>query len=135
MSIMSEHKRILIVDDEVDLVYLLQVRLKATGYAVAIARDGEECLHKVKSESPDLILLDVLMPKLNGYEVCRILKNDSQTRHIPVVMLTAAVKEGNEALISEIGADFYLTKPYEMADLLKKIKELIEKEVRAESSC
>ena len=118
-------KRILIVDDEVDLVYLLTVRLKATGYDVMIARDWQECLEKVKTDHPDLILLDILMPKLNGYEVCRMLKDDSITAGIPIIMLTATVKQGNDLLVSSAGADSYMTKPYEMGELLHRIEALL----------
>lgn len=118
-------KRILIADDEKDLVYLLCVRLTAMGYDTLVAHDGHECLEKAKTERPDLILLDVVMPKLNGHQVRNALREDPTTSHIPIIMLTAAVRNPDEELPDAATTDEYMVKPYEMAELMRKIQTLL----------
>lgn len=119
-------KKILIVDDEKDLVETLKVLLESENYEVIVAFDGKEGLQKAKEENPDLILMDVLMPHLNGYQVCRELKKDPHYKHIPIVMLTAKTQETDRFWGIESGADEYLTKPFESDALLstlgKKLK-------------
>ena len=121
-------KKILVVDDEPDIVKVVQLRLKASGYDVITANDGEEGLKKVKEERPDLVVLDVMMPKLDGYKVCRLLKFDSRYRAIPILMLTARSQPEDIKLAGECGADGYHTKPLEPKAFLDKIKELLERE-------
>lgn len=117
-------KKILIIDDERELAEVLQSRLEAADYEVDLARDGEEGLAKVQNGRPDLILLDVMMPKWNGFQVCRKLKSDEATRKIPVVLLTAKAQESDKFWGTECGADAYITKPFQPEGLLKKIEEL-----------
>lgn len=113
--------RILIVDDEPDVVDLVKNRLEANKYSVITANDGEEALHKVKTEKPDLVVLDVSMPVINGYEVCARLKNESDTSHIPVLMLTARIKYTDKKIADQCGADGYIPKPYSSDMLLQEI--------------
>lgn len=118
-------KRILIIDDETDIVEILRARLEAEGYEVSCASDGHEALGKIPAEKPDLILLDVMMPKLNGYQLCRELKKREETKGIPVIMLTARTQESDKFWGRDCGADAYLTKPYKPEELLDKIRSLL----------
>lgn len=117
--------RILLVDDEPDLVQMVSVRLSAAGYEVAVAFDGQEALQKVKEARPELIILDLMLPKLDGYKVCRLLKFDERTRAIPILIFTARAQVEDVTLATECGADAYLTKPFEAKALLAKIQELL----------
>jgi len=117
-----EKKKILIVDDEVDIVETLSFELEQEGYECITANDGIEALNKARSENPDLVLLDVMLPKMNGYKVSRLLKFDEKYQHIPIIMLTAKSQDPDRILGIETGADGYLTKPYEMENLLEVIK-------------
>src|SRR3990172_8571667 len=114
---MDKKSRILIVDDNVDTVELLRKRLRAEGYDTEEAYDGEECLNRVASFNPDLVILDVMMPKLNGFETCRRLKADENTRYIPVLMLTAKSDVEDKIQGLDIGADDYLAKPFDYKEL------------------
>ena len=124
---MEEQKiRLLLVDDEPDLVQMVSVRLKAAGYEIATAYDGQEALEKVRQAQPDLMILDLMLPKLDGYKVCRLLKFDERTRAIPILIFTARAQVEDVTLATECGADAYLTKPFEAKALLTKIQELLE---------
>ena len=118
-------KKILVVDDEPNIVEMLQVRLEAQGYEVAKAYEGQEGLEKVLKEKPDLIVLDVTMPKMNGYQVCRKIKGDEKTKGIPVIMFTAKSQESDKFWGAECGADAYIAKPFESEVVLKTIEGLL----------
>lgn len=120
-------KKILIVDDEVDLVETIRFPLEIEGYRVLVAYNGEDALNQARKEDPDLILLDLMLPKLDGYKVCRLLKFDERYKHIPILMLTAKVQEKDKVIGMETGADEYLTKPFDMDYLFKKVKEYLNK--------
>jgi len=115
-------KKILIVDDEVDLVETIRFPLEMEGYHILVSYNGEDALNQARKENPDLILLDLMLPKLDGYKVCRLLKFDDRYKHIPILMLTAKTQEKDKTLGMETGANEYITKPFEMDDLLKKVK-------------
>jgi two-component system sensor histidine kinase/response regulator len=117
--------KILIVDDAIDTVELLRKRFHSEGYDTSEAYDGEEALKRVDEYNPDLIVLDVMMPKIDGYEVCRRLKNDENKKYIPILMLTA--KGGVESKVKglEIGADDYLAKPFDYKELSARVKSLL----------
>ena len=115
-------KKILVVDDETELLKAINILLKTSGYEVVTAQDGQEGLEKAKSLSPDLIVLDILMPKMDGYEVCRLLKFDEKYKSIPIIMLTAKVQDIDKAMGKKVGADDYIAKPFETQDLIDKIK-------------
>jgi DNA-binding response OmpR family regulator len=112
---------ILIVDDEPFIVETVRFALEQAGYACLAAFDGEEALRIARAENPGLILLDIMLPKLNGFQVCRLLKFDERYRHIPIVMLTARTQERDRLLGREIGADGYVTKPFDLPELLRVI--------------
>jgi len=115
-------KRILIVDDEVDLVETVRFPLELEGFDVLVSYNGEDALSQARKEKPDLIILDLMLPKLDGYKVCRLLKFDERYKHIPILMLTAKTQEKDKALGMETGADEYITKPFEMDALMEKVK-------------
>lgn len=120
-------KRILVVDDELDLVETVRFALELEGYEVLVAHNGEEALNLARKESPDLILLDLMLPKLDGYKVCRLLKFDERYKHIPILMLTAKTQEKDKAMGFETGANEFITKPFDMDDLMKKVKGYLSK--------
>ncbi len=123
-------KRILVVDDEMDLVETIRFTLELEGYEVLTSYNGEEALHMARNNQPDLILLDVMLPKMDGYKVCRLLKFDARYKHIPILMLTAKTQEKDRTIGQETGADEYITKPFEMEDLVKKVKEYLTKNIK-----
>ncbi len=122
---MEKKARVLLVDDEPDLVQMVSVRLTAAGYEVVPAYDGQRALDQVKQNRPDLIILDLMLPKLDGYKVCRLLKFDERTKTIPVLIFTARAQVEDVTLATECGADAYLTKPFEAKTLLDKLQELL----------
>ena len=120
-------KKILIVDDEVDLVETLRFPLEMEGFNVLVSYNGEDALSQARKEKPDLIILDLMLPKLDGYKVCRLLKFDERYKHIPILMLTAKTQEKDKILGKETGADEYITKPFEMDYLMEKVKAYLNK--------
>jgi DNA-binding response OmpR family regulator len=121
------NKRILVVDDEMQLVDMVKMRLEANGYSVISAYDGQDGLDKARKERPDLIILDLMLPKIDGYKVCRMLKFDEKYKNIPIILFTARAQQEDEKLGKEVGADAYITKPFEPQVLLDKIKSLTSK--------
>ena len=120
-------KKILIVDDEVDLVETVRFPLEMEGFNVLVSYNGEDALNQARKENPDLIILDLMLPKLDGYKVCRLLKFDERYKHIPILMLTAKTQEKDKTLGMETGADEYITKPFEMDYLMEKVKAYLSK--------
>jgi DNA-binding response OmpR family regulator len=119
-------KRVLIADDEPNIVTSLEFLMEEAGMEVRIARDGREALDVAASFVPDLILLDVMMPVLNGYEVCQRLKSDPKTRQVRVLMLSAKGRDVEIAKGLELGADAYMTKPFSTRALLARVRELLD---------
>lgn len=117
----SSKKKILIVDDEPDIVETLKFLMESEGFESITALDGEEALKKAKEENPDIMILDVMLPKINGYKVCRLLKFDSKYKHIPILMVTARSQQEDKVIGEETGADEYITKPFDINELLQKI--------------
>ena len=115
-------KKILIVDDERDIVECLDMNLRKKGYATAYACDGTEAVLAARRERPDCILLDVMLPKISGIEVCHLLKADQATGHIPVIMLTAKGEEDDKVTGFDAGADDYITKPFGWRELFARIE-------------
>ncbi len=118
-------KKILLVDDEPQLVEMVKMRLEANNYEVILASNGEQALEKARGEKPDLIILDIMLPKMDGYKVCRMLKFDDKYSSIPVIMFTARSQKSEKSMGEEVGADAYIIKPFEPKMLLIKIKELL----------
>ncbi len=117
--------RVLVVDDEPDLVRILQFGLQSAGYVVESASDGQEGLKKAREVKPDIILLDLMLPKLDGYKICRLLKFDERFKQIPIIILSARTQEGDQALALEMGANRFVTKPYNFSEILTHVEELL----------
>lgn len=117
--------KILVVDDYPNMVEMLSIRLKSAGFDVVASYDGIDALQKARTHHLDLILLDVLLPKMDGFKICRLLKFDEKYRHIPIIMLTSRAREIDRATGLEMGADAYMYKPYDSTVLMAKIYELL----------
>ena len=122
---MTDKKKILLVEDEQDLVDSLTLRLTSNDYEVLTALNGADGLNKARALSPALIIMDVRLPKMDGFTVCRMLKYDEKYAAIPIIMLTARVQPQDKLQGKEAGADLYLTKPFKSEELLASIKGLL----------
>jgi two-component system phosphate regulon response regulator PhoB len=118
-------QKILVVDDEPEAVELVEFNLKQAGYDVVTAADGAEAIRKARSASPDLVVLDLMLPEIDGLEVCKLLRGDPATLGIPIIMLTAKAAEIDRVLGLELGADDYLTKPFSPRELVLRIKKVL----------
>jgi DNA-binding response OmpR family regulator len=118
-------KKVLIVDDEVNIVISLEFLLKQAGYELAIARDGEDALAQVAAFQPDLVLLDIMLPRMSGFEVCQRIRENSAWQHIKVIMLTAKGREVEMTKGLHLGADAYVIKPFSTKELIAQIRELL----------
>ena len=118
-------KKILIIDDEKDLVKALSIRLESEDFEVDTSFDGFDGLNKARTVRPDLIILDLMLPKINGFKIARLLKFDDNYKHIPIIMLTARTEEGDKELGKKTGCDTYLTKPHNDDELLKVVGKLV----------
>ncbi len=126
-SLISMKPQILVIDDEPDALDLIDFNLKAAGYAVVTAADGDEAIRKARSILPALILLDLMLPEVDGLEVCKILRRDPNTAGIPIIMLTAKAAEIDRILGLELGADDYITKPFSPRELILRIKKMLQR--------
>ena len=123
---MSDKKKILlVVEDEAEFRMMLRARLEANGYEVNEAEDGAGGLEKARNTGPDLIILDIMLPKMDGFKVARLLKFDEKYRNIPIIMLTARSQQADRETGMSVGADAYLTKPYEPEEMLKTVARLL----------
>lgn len=118
-------KKVLIADDEPNIVISLEYLVKREGHEVIVARDGEEALARTRQEHPDLVLLDVMMPKMNGFDVCAALKSDQNLSTIKIIMLSAKGRETEVSKGLELGADAYMTKPFSTSELLAMMRSLL----------
>ena len=118
-------KRILLVDDEEDLAFAVKMHLEAKGFEVLTAVDGQQGLDMARSQNPDLILLDVMLPKIEGYKVCRMLKFDEKYKHIPIILCTARGQEGDKQIGHEVGANAYVVKPFDSKKLVDQINTML----------
>src|SRR5262245_41822131 len=117
--------RALVVEDEQDVAELIRYHLMKEGFEVTIVTTGTEALRRIQAERPDVVLLDIMMPQLNGWEVCRRLKQDAATRGIPVIMVSGRVEEGDKVLGFELGADDYVTKPFSPRELMARVRAVL----------
>lgn len=124
---MAKYK-IMVVDDEPDIVKLVKISLEMANYEVIEAFSGQEALAKAKDVVPSLFLLDIMMPDMNGYEVCKHLKADARTKEVPVVMLTAKGQKGDAEQGLKVGAEDYIIKPFDPFELGEQIAEILRKE-------
>jgi DNA-binding response OmpR family regulator len=127
-TILPRGKYILIVEDEVDAGRLLHYHLRQKGYECRIAMDGRAALNAVFTKKPDLILLDLMVPTLNGLEICRLLKGAPATQNIPIIMVTAMATPDDVVRGFKLGADDYVTKPFEMREMLARVAVLLRRE-------
>lgn len=124
----SAQKRILLVEDEADICKILSFRLRKEGYQVDIVNDGEEGLQEAKNHTPDLIILDLMLPTMQGEDVCKALREDDERpdlQKVPILMLTAKSDEVDRIIGKVIGANSYMAKPFEIEDLLREVKRMI----------
>ena len=117
--------KILVADDEPNIVISLEYLLKREGYTVVIARDGEEALQTIRREQPDLVLLDVMMPKKTGFEVCQEVRADDALQNTKILMLTAKGRDTDVAKGTALDADAYMTKPFATRDLVQKVAQML----------
>lgn len=118
--------KILIADDEQNIVISLEFLMKREGYEVVIANDGEEAIDKIRGEMPDLVLLDVMMPKKSGFEVCQEIKSDPSLQSVRILMLTAKGRDTEVAKGLALGADAYMTKPFATKELVARVQSMLE---------
>lgn len=126
--IRGSYEKILIVDDEQDIVESLKFVLESSDYSCYTAFNGEDGLKLAKELIPDLIILDVMMPKINGYKISRLLKYDSKYKNIPILMITARSQEEDKLIGEETGADEYITKPFDLDNVLKTVDKYLKAE-------
>jgi len=118
-------EKILIVEDEKDIVKMLDYNLKKEGFKTLSAHNGEDGLDMARKENPDLILLDLMLPEMDGLDVCKAIKNEAKTSHIPIIILTAKAQETDKIVGLELGADDYMTKPFSPRELIARIKAVL----------
>ena len=118
-------KKILVVDDEMHIIRIVKYKLESAGYEVLTALNGADALRIAREEGPSLIFLDIMMPGINGYEVCSQLKNAPETRDIIIIMLTAKGQESDKIRGLEVGVDEYITKPFSPQDILDRARDLL----------
>lgn len=118
-------KKILITEDSPTVLNIMKEILESEGYNVVMAVDGQEALEKARKETPDLIVLDLMLPKIDGYRVCRMLKFDEKYKNIPIIMFTSRAQDSDKKLGQEVGADAYITKPMEPDAFLAQVKKLL----------
>ncbi len=118
-------RKILVVEDESDVADLLTLNFRKAGFRISTAADGASGLQKAREDRPDFIVLDLMLPKMSGLEVCKILKNDTATSHIPILMLTAKAEEIDRIVGLEFGADDYVTKPFSPREILLRIRAIL----------
>jgi len=118
-------RKILLVDDEPGIQVVIRARLEAQGYEVVVAKDGQEGLDLARAESPDIVLLDLMLPKLDGYKVCRMLKFDKAFESIPIVIFSARGSDADKKLAEQVGADAYLVKPFDMNIFTQTVQRLL----------
>ena len=127
-------RKILIIEDESDVADLLTLNLRKAGFRTSTAADGTSGLQKARDDRPDFIVLDLMLPKLSGLEVCKILKSDAATSHTPILMLTARAEEIDRIVGLEFGADDYVTKPFSPREIVLRIRAILRRAERADES-
>lgn len=120
-------QKILVVDDEIDILTLLQYNLEKNGFKAITAKDGPDAIELAKKEIPDLIILDIMLPSMEGTEVCKAIRRQEATRHIPIIMLTAKGEEVDRIVGLELGADDYITKPFSPRELILRVRAVLKR--------
>lgn len=127
----SKARKILAVDDELDILELLSYNLSKDGFEVTTATDGEEALKKIRAKGFDLALLDLMLPGMSGMEICRVLRNGTETKNLPIIMLTAKTEEVDRIIGLEMGADDYISKPFSPRELVARVKAVLRRVTKA----
>ena len=130
----TNQKTILVVEDEKDILQLVKLYLEKEGFRVVTAMTGLDCLTQVKTETPDLIVLDLMLPEMDGLDVCKRLRAKTETAMLPIIMLTAKAEESDTVIGLELGADDYVTKPFSPKALTARVKALLRRTERAPSA-
>jgi len=130
----GSNRKVLIIEDETDVADLLMLNLRKAGYRCSMANDGASGLQKARDDRPNFIILDLMLPKISGLEVCRILKSDTATSQIPILMLTAKAEEIDRIVGLEFGADDYVTKPFSPREIVLRIRAIFRRGERADES-
>lgn len=117
--------KVLIVDDEPNILMSLDFLMRKEGYEVFVARNGTEAMESIQSNLPDVVLLDIMMPDVDGYEICKFIKSNQATKNCKVIFISAKSKESDIQKGYEVGADFYITKPFTNKQIVSKVKELL----------
>ena len=120
------NKKVLIADDEQNIVISLEFLMKREGFEVVVANDGEEAIRRIRADQPDLVLLDVMMPKKSGFEVCQEIRSDPEMAGVRILMLTAKGRDTEVAKGLALGADAYMTKPFSTRELVDKVRSMLE---------
>ena len=123
----AKKNTILLVEDEPSVIELMNIYLSRRGYEIFNVADGTEVMNQVRVVKPDIIILDIMLPKLNGFEVCGLIKSDPALKHIPVMILSALVQKSEIEMGIRMGADLYMTKPFQNTELLANIEKLLGK--------
>jgi DNA-binding response OmpR family regulator len=126
VSQQNGHRTVLVVDDEEDIRMVLEARLAAAGFRVQTAANGMEALSQIRSSPPDLIVLDLMLPGIDGFGICGMVKRDQRFSRIPIIMLTARVQPNDHKTSVKLGADAYMTKPFRAEELIGRIRELLD---------
>src|SRR5512135_832618 len=134
MGVLMAGEKILNIDDSPTVQRLIEMILSSQGYQVVLASDGEEGIAKAKSEKPALILVDFVMPKMNGFQVCKTLKEDPEFRDTPIILVTSKGDKVGSKFVDTLGITEYFTKPFQPEELLAKIREVIDKRKAAEAA-
>lgn len=124
---MADKKTVLVVDDDLDTLDIVKIKLEGAGFNVVIVSDGAAAMNSINTSPPDLIILDVMLPKMNGFKIARLLKFDDRFRHIPLFLFTARSQKSDIDLGRDVGADEYVTKPFDPQELLEKVKGYLNK--------
>lgn len=127
-------RKILIVEDDRDIVEMVEYNLREEGYATVSALNGEDGVNLARREQPDLIILDIMLPIIDGFEVCRTLKSDDKTSHIPIIILSAKSQETDKVVGLELGADDYVTKPFSPRELIARIRAIMRRGAEQQAS-
>jgi len=125
-------EKILVVEDEKNIAKLVAYNLEREGYQVTLAKDGEEALERIRKGPPDLVVLDLMLPKIDGLELCRLLRADRKTARLPIIMLTAKTQEADKIVGLEMGADDYIPKPFSPRELVARVKAVLRRTERKE---
>lgn len=118
-------KAVLIIEDDIELAKRIKAEIEAVGFAAQVVSDGNLALHKIRESKPDLVILDVLLPRMNGFKIARLMKFDEETKHIALIIATVRKEKADMAMAASLGVDVYFNKPFQMQELMSAVKRLL----------